>query len=383
MSDFVPGPLDMLDDRLRAAFRAYADTPTAEPTPESVDRMRHRMRRNTLVVRGAAVAVAAAAVAAVVLAIGAVGSHTSRRIEPAGPTTIRDIKTPAALPARLTTITPTGHFAINLPQSDAMNVTSGSGTVWVAGDPTLQIDAATHHVRRLSLSTSQIVVRTAGVFAGVGDATNGLVRLDPQTGVVVHRYRTDAPVIGFAVVGNAAYFADVSTDQVVRVDLSTGAVQRRDMPSGVSDAGNHNVAAGFGAVWVQAGPTLLRIDPTTLKATGRVVITTDGPPTPKNLYAANGSIWAVNDNSQVGGLFRIDPTTLHVQWALAVDGTELAFSPGRVWSSSAIGLVRLDANRNVATGKSVPDKDTFPSVAVVGHELWLVHNRGVDIFPLS
>lgn len=132
--------------------------------------------------------------------------------------------------------------------------------------------------------------------ASVGDAPEDtlVIRLNPETGER-RSYRTENPPGGCSfegcplqilAVGEGAVWYLNNTGTVTRLDPVTGEDQRLVVPAA------DGVAVGEGSVWVLdgEGAQVLRIDPDTLRETGRF----DVGEGPTALAVGLGSVWVVN-----------------------------------------------------------------------------------------
>lgn len=153
----------------------------------------------------------------------------------------------------------------------------------------------------------QIATADGYVWANVADEAGGmrLLKIDAATNRVVGRF---ACCEGVLAAGEGAVW-------VAQIDPATGEPTER---AGLHDPERDRLnacrlAAGEGAVWVTTcdgqADVLLRVDPETLKVTGRIRF--DGLP---RLAVGEGWVWVVEQPVHGPGntltLFRIDPQTL-------------------------------------------------------------------------
>ena len=214
-----------------------------------------------------------------------------------------------------------------------------------------------------------------GRFWVVAPGARTVFSIDPRTRRVrslkVGREPFDA-----ATGGGALWVADHDSQRVMRVDLRTGAVTRSQ------DLGSPElaVAYGFGAVWVvNAGESLLRLDPATLEVTGSIegVASSHEGYEPKIAMAAD-AIW-VSDALKLA-VARVDPQTLRVTYRRALAGNGITVGAGAVWSADGVRSVWRFAGgqaRHVRAGAGPID------VAAGSHAVWAVNSRGQTLVRIS
>jgi YVTN family beta-propeller protein len=183
------------------------------------------------------------------------------------------VQNPEGVPAVVERIDPGASTVVtsisDAPADIGPGVAVGAGAVWTAGRPA---------VTRLDPTTNRVVARVsvarAGDLAADTDAVwsasgidpccgSGLVRIDPVTNAVVATISVlDSPTSSVAIGFGAVWTTTVrrpgmqSPFVVARIDPRTNSVAGT-LP--LSAAGD--VATGFGALWVAAGDTLLRVQP--------------------------------------------------------------------------------------------------------------------------
>lgn len=176
--------------------------------------------------------------------------------------------------------------------------------------------------------------------------------------------------------GGALWVADHDSQRVMRVDLQTGAVTRSQ------DLGSPQlaIAYGFGAVWVvNAGDSLLRLDPATLEVTATIegVATSYEGYEPKIAIAAD-AIW-VSDAFKLA-VARVDPHQLRVTYRRAIAGNGITVGAGAVWSADGERSVWRFASgrpRRVRAGAGPID------VAASKRSVWAVNWRGHTLVRIS
>jgi hypothetical protein len=142
--------------------------------------------------------------------------------------------------------------------------------VWTAGVPAAaRIDPATNRIvaRIEAARAGDVAADTDAVWAASGVNPNGgtgLIRIDPVANSVAARI----PVLDGPTSGVAIGFGSVWTTTARRLTTQTPFVVARIDPRANSVVGTlplsarGDVATGFGTVWVAAGNTLLRLQPT-------------------------------------------------------------------------------------------------------------------------
>jgi serine/threonine protein kinase len=180
----------------------------------------------------------------------------------------------------------------------------------------VRIDPRTNRIHRMgekNVNMQDIEVAGEELWyvggATVGDAPEDtlVVRLDTLTGAR-RPYRTESPPGGCSfegcaweilAVGEGAVWFLNNTGTVTRLDPATGEDQKLVVPAA------DGVAVGEGSVWVLDGDgaQVLRIDPDTLRETGRFAVG-DGP---HALAVGLGSVWVVNREDAT--VSRVDPVS--------------------------------------------------------------------------
>jgi len=225
-------------------------------------------------------------------------------------------------------------------------IATGAGAVWVLSGPTLvRIDPAFGFVKARVLpigsSGPAISVGTpAGLAVGansvwVEDGDSTLLRIDPRTRAVVHRFELGKRIDGVAVGAGSVWVTRGSPATLIRIDPRTNAVTAR-----IPIAGRRGILApypigltvGAGAVWVLNGNTgtVTRVDP----ALNAVAATTSRiSMDPTRLAAGTGAVWVAD--SLDDAVLRIDPTTSQVVRAIPLGGLPVALAAdgSRVWAS--------------------------------------------------
>ncbi|HSL58550.1 MAG TPA: hypothetical protein VK866_11960 [Acidimicrobiales bacterium] len=234
--------------------------------------------------------------------------------------------------------------------------------------------------------------------------TDGLLRLDPDSGDVLDTVPLDAPG-GVVAVGEGAVWITVArlpvpggggaTSSVIqRVDVATGEVLSLPVEDGVT----FRFALGDGAAWATAGRTLFRLDVTSLVPTGEVEL----PEPTSGLVVADGVVWAVTAPPDDGGpatLVGVDAATLDTVAPIdlgpgAVDDVALRRTDDghELWivrpESATVTRVALPADGDGATVVDVA-VDRPREVEVDGDRVWVTSGADggtlwrIDVAPLA
>jgi outer membrane protein assembly factor BamB len=251
-----------------------------------------------------------------------------------------------------------------------------------------------------------------------------LVRVDPTTGTVTARVPLSGPGsftfrMGDSIIVKTTTGADVVSTKTLR--------RERELPGGRAYA--------FGSIWDVRDGTLLRINPTSGKITGRLLIQA-APGWEPQLTAARGAVWiGLGDRHSVvrvnprtmrrtasmllaaadslvvvgfgygylwahqnadgpGKLYRIDPATNRVTDTIplgdpnvgssGLGGTNLAFANDSVWTCDSSGTVTQvgAASGQVQTVRKLPFDDTCEWIAVGAGSIW-VSNDAEANYPIT
>ena len=240
---------------------------------------------------------------------------------------------------------------------------AGAGGIWLSGasdvyrlDPSSGERNATIHVRQGPCEATDVG------FSAVWTATckaRGLAKIDPSTNRVVGHVRVPVPVAldGEGSVGAGAGAVWLVIDgpgctgcRVARVDPRTMKVTGRVTVR----AGAATVRTGRGAVWV-ANPErdlVEQIDPGTNKVVRRVKT----GPGPRFLDVGEGAVWTLDQID--GSVTRIDTATgkpTNVDADVPGAGGDLTVGGGSVWArGSDTLLARIDPKRNRVVARYGP-----------------------------
>ena len=257
-------------------------------------------------------------------------------------------------------------------------VITGEGSFWVWNlrpYETVQIDPDNGHVvRRIGSPLGD--TGGSGIVDGRSLWLGGrrLVRMDIPQDREVDRFRlSENPredgLAGLAVGDGSFWVTRPDAGELLRVDRATGAVQKRF--GGLPDA--TGVVFGDGAVWVQSGHGVERIDPKTNTITATAAV-----PEPElaNLAVGGGYLWASNETK--GTVYKADDHSgAIVDTYETGDGArQESYADGTLWvANQDVGTVTgIDA----ATGESRVLRFGHPlqSVAALHGKLLVEMNPG-------
>lgn len=207
---------------------------------------------------------------------------------------------------------------------EAQSLTTGGGYLWVVTPSgVLQVDEATGRVlHRFDLAGAHDLSWSDGVLWGLRDGPpSQLLSIDPASGRIRVLALPEGKVLKVAglAVGDGAIWLSAAGDvggvagrgEVVRVDPTTGRVVSQI----AANDGFGSLAVGDGAVWASNGADLVRIDPTTDRAThvtallpaSAASLTLDGS---GMIRPGRGVVWFTEATGRgAAHLVAIDPTT--------------------------------------------------------------------------
>ena len=350
-----PGPeLRHLEQRILQHDESLA--PPALSVSEHV-RTRRGIR---LVIGGAALLLAAAAVAAIVLATRS-GRHRAVVAQPNSVAAI-DPRTERVLAVIPVGDTPT-------------EITAGRDAVWVLnageGAGTLsRIDVASKTTTgTFSVSGSPRSIALAGGELWIGTVEGKVIAVDPASGV------TDAALTlrnagkrtpfafnfgnGWLSAGGGFVWA-TSLRTVTRIEPETH--ERREVPSTAWGRSTF----GLGSLWVTGDFVIVRLDPSTLRATAQAKVALRDLP----FAAGEGGVWLPDDAGHA--VVRIDPVRNAVVRTIEVQGRPLAVAigEGAVWAALDDGtVIRIDPDTNERRAISVGGRPR--GVAVGAGLVWV------------
>lgn len=185
------------------------------------------------------------------------------------------------------------------------------------------------------------------------------------------------PCGGMAILAESLWVADCKDRTLVRIDRQTG-TRSAAIATGIANpAGELNVVAGAGSVWVASDTTgvIARVDP----ASNRVVATVAVDPDTYYLAFGFGSLWAVSATHQV--IQKIDPATNTVVTTTPLGRQPgfLAAGEGAVWvQEQGDGTVaRIDPATGAVTGRVKVDETLkWGDIDTGGGKVWLRTTAG-------
>jgi protein kinase-like protein len=206
-------------------------------------------------------------------------------------------------------------------------VAAAGHSVWVynKGDSTIsEIDSGTNHVRKTTPVSRVLPAECCSLFAGPvlaadpsgawfvdgRESTGARLTHILADGGPKREYALDLTPTGVAVGRRAVWVVGHRRpdDELQRIDAATGRVTARARFPSHSRV--DSIAFGYGAVWVMSSSpaTLYRIDPRTVRRTGRVVVTNASATRPEITPYAH---WIVVRATEDGGTdYTVDPSTL-------------------------------------------------------------------------
>jgi hypothetical protein len=267
------------------------------------------------------------------------------------------------------------------------DVASSAGSVWVVdGTGVTRLDAETDRIAaRIDVPGTgdhgSIALGEGSVWVTAperrGDGTSGnLVRIDPATNQVTATVRVGGPISGVGIGGGWVWVTRPETGpgSLIRVDPGTGRVVD-ERPVGTSP-GPPVYAEGY--VWVASTDEgVSKVDP----VSGRVIDVLRIPPVET---AADGSLWAVGDDSVV----RLDPESGAALATIAVErAVHVATAGTTLWVLSmarssdptlfepiagTAAVTRIDTSSNRIVGDPIRLVDLQPLALVArGRSAWV------------
>jgi len=283
-----------------------------------------------------------------------------------------------------------------------VHVAAGPDAAWVTtGNALLRVDRRTDRVRTVltdpGAALTTVTYGAGSVWAGDGDA--GLVEIDPVTGRVEARLRGTGVggSFGYDTLWNAGYGR--AGPAVWRTDPATRKTRAYRLPC----LKQFGLAVGAGGVWVSgvcsargAVPgrppyvSLVRADP----ATGQVTAGYPVTPSPLDIVAGDGAVWASGD----GMVIRIDPRTGRTTASIAVPAQPgplafpagavglLALASGSLWVTTAgragYRVLRVSTRTARPAGPGIAVAGTPIDLAASGSTLWVVTTSGLTRIDL-
>ena len=155
-----------------------------------------------------------------------------------------------------------------------------------------------------------------------------LVRVDVRTRKVGLTLKLPWSPAGLATGGGSVWVTQDNGPEVVRVDAQTGRIVHR---FAVGAGGGGGVAYGDGSVWLAGGPGVVRIDPRDDRILHQIP-TPGQPGAVRSLVFADGFLWVVRADN--GLVMKIDPVENKIVHSIPLHGWigDLAVGGGLVWA---------------------------------------------------
>jgi ABC-type transport system substrate-binding protein len=211
-------------------------------------------------------------------------------------------------------------------------LTAGGGLVWVtenSGPGVMGINAVTGKVSRRFA-----VPGGAGYEGGIAYGARSLwlargtdvVRVDPRSGRVLHRFPAGGAPILVAFGDSAVWTASSGSGIVRKIDPVTNSITRtQKLPGWISD-----LTVGGGAVWAADTPggSVFELDENDLDVLG-----TSRVPDPEGIGFGGGRLWVASSEAKT--VYVVTPSTLKFRALAARSEPALArFHDGFVWASA-------------------------------------------------
>jgi streptogramin lyase len=232
---------------------------------------------------------------------------------------------------------------VALPDNSPFQIVVAENAVWICSQQNeesahlIKIDPDTNRITSVIPTQGDANVAVTPGAVWVDENAGGLLRLDPDTNNVLATIRLPGRPYsaGFLTGGPLGVFLANSYDgTVLRVDPTTNTVKQ------IADLGRYagELVELDGSLWVNAGSTLVAIDPNT----GAVVRTIAR--SVRDIVSDGSSLWASTNGPEV---LRIDPRTGQVVTVTLRTGVKFAIAlaadptTGAVWAASDPPAQRL------------------------------------------
>jgi YVTN family beta-propeller protein len=342
-----------LDDRGRRATQAALGSVTrVDPVAGLAELLRRRRRR--LVAR----TVTALATATVVALVAWVAVRESERVAPI-------VNPPPGSLGRTTATIPVG--------AGPVDVLVSQDAVWVANvaqGTVSRIDPATNTVTQ-TIQVGRNPVRLAAGFGSIWVANQTeqtLSRIDARTGQLLATIATPTLAPNQLAVGAGSVWA-LTGYSLLRIDPSTNKATLVDADWELVDGG---LTVAGGRVWLSGRAYLgvqpiVRVNPATNRKADTVPTTADGA-----LAAGGGSVWHASSVTQ--SILRLDPKSGRTlaEISVGVVAKHLSAADGSLWVGSDSGRVtRIDMATNKVTG-TFQVSGRAPAVTAGLGAVWIV-----------
>jgi len=294
---------------------------------------------------------------------------------------------------------------------------------------TLALDAVRHPFDSLRDRAGFVEFQVGGVpdwqavaddAVWAGNLTKEIHRIDPVANTFTTISPGFAPCNGMAAGLGSLWAADCVGNELVRLDLVSGAITGQ-LPTTVGSGGEGLIGLGAGSVWMIGTPgNLIAVDPATVLVVATVSVpigavavtlgfgavwvsdpsagtvlrvdpsiqavtaTIDIGGNPRFLVAGEGAVWVLNQAD--GSVARIDPTSATVAATIQVDspgfGGDIAAGGGSVWTTTFDRpLSRIDATTNQVLEQYVGGQGG-DSVSYGFGSVWLTNLRTGTIWRI-
>ncbi|HEV8602275.1 MAG TPA: adenylate/guanylate cyclase domain-containing protein [Gaiellaceae bacterium] len=231
----------------------------------------------------------------------------------------------------------------------------------------------------------QVGIRPGPVAVGDGAIWVGnldertLTKIDAKRRASVGTFPLDNRTpTGIAVGAGSVWVAHGALGKLAAVDPEFGQVTKTiDVAGEALGAANGAVAVGVGAVWAVYGDsTLARIDPTTIRVTGRTFTGS----APAGVVVVNGYVWVVNTHSAT--VQRFQPATfeegsLGTPTSVGRRPTAIAGGDGAVWVANTgedtVTRVELGTAGTAPTAEPIRVGDAPTALAVGAGAVWVAN----------
>src|SRR5262245_60555296 len=293
----------------------------------------------------------------------------------------------------------------------AVGVATGGNAVWVYNwdDATVRaVDPRTAEVvRTVSIGgtppagwVNSIAADGTGAWTiSRGEGAGVLTHVGPRF-QLPQQFRLDYDPLSVALRGRDVWVGakNISGNVVLRISRSTGAVLARvRLPRGLVIVGGQqpyfqSIASGEGSVWTAQGPTIFRIDPESVRITGKVTVPANNV---VQVVAAEGRVWALAFRAGDNALLEIDPKSLRVKKTIPSpitqgaqnesEASRIAVGRGAVWwiggDSGIVWRVDPGAGKIVSSTRLKPPVESFSDfepfdLAMTSEGVWVTVTSG-------
>ena len=336
------------------------------------------------------------AVVAVALSAALAGGCATPAAAPVAPTALPATATAAAASpsARVSSSTSALPDQVDIEAAGALTIEATSSIDWIVlledhawvmgfGDGMGVLDASGKLQKSIAVAgwCESLDVGFGAVWSASCQPA-GIIRIDAET-MVVQRAEFDVPIVDSEAsvgAGEGAVWLVVGdrSDVLLEIDPETLMIEHRHpIP-----AGGAGVRAGLGGVWITmpSADQVLRVDP----STGAIVASIAVGRGPRFLALGEGSVWVMNQVD--GSVSRIDPKTDQVAATIDVGeeihGGDIAVGGGSVWVHGGPEmLARIDPALDLVTERYSPNEGSG-GVAADDDAVWVTEHDIATIWRL-